>query len=61
MIQITKYGIANLMAMGGIVLVTIDSPYPILYTFVGGLFIGNALKLARQYGQENENSKKHKN
>lgn len=49
------------MAMGGIVLVTIDSPYPILYTFVGGLFIGNALKLARQYGQENENSKKHKN
>jgi len=58
MIQMTKYGIANLMAMGGIVLVTIDSPYPILYTFVGGLFIGNALKLARQYGEQNSNQDK---
>ena len=54
----TKYGIANLMVMGGIILVTIESPYPILYTFVGGLFIGNALKLARQYGEQNSNQDK---
>lgn len=58
MIKFTKYGIANIFAMGGVILITLNSPYPIIYSLIGGIFIGKALTLAKQYGQENENSKK---
>ena len=56
MIEMTKYGKANLMAIGGIILMLVDSPYPILYSFLGGIFIGKGLKLAKEHGQKNKNS-----
>ena len=33
MIEMTKYGKANLMAIGGIILMLVDSPYPKLTFF----------------------------
>lgn len=38
----------------GVVVCMVDSPYPILYGFVGGWFIGIGLKLARESGKENK-------
>lgn len=56
MIEITKYGRATLMSICGIILLLVDSPYPLIYSFFGGIFIGTGLKLAKEHGQENKNS-----
>lgn len=50
MIKITKYGHAIIIAMLGVFI----SSYPWIWTsFLGGLMIGYALVLAKQYGEEN--------
>jgi hypothetical protein len=51
-IQMTKYFWAYIISIMGVVVCMVDSPYPILYGFIGGWFIGIGLKLARQYGEE---------
>ncbi len=48
----TKYFWAYIISIMGVVVCMVDSPYPILYGFIGGWFIGIGLKLARQYGEE---------
>jgi hypothetical protein len=56
-IQFTKYFYAYVLAIMGVIMCNVGGPYPILYGFIGGWFIGSGLKLAREYGEE-KNSKK---
>jgi hypothetical protein len=52
-IKFTKYFYAYILAMMGIIIMCVVSgPYPILYGFIGGWFIGSGLRLAREYGEE---------
>ena len=52
MIRYSKYFWAHLISIMGMVMVMVGSPFPILYAFVGGWFIGTGLKWARQSGEE---------
>ena len=52
MIRFSKYFWAHLISIMGMVMVMVGSPFPILYAFVGGWFIGTGLKWARQSGEE---------
>ena len=40
------------MAMMGIIIAMVSSPFPILYAFIGGWFIGIGLRWARQSGEQ---------
>jgi len=51
-IKFTKYFYAYILAMMGIIMCVVNGPYPILYGFIGGWFIGSGLRLAREYGEE---------
>ena len=55
MIRFSKYFWAHLISIMGMVMVMVGSPFPILYAFVGGWFIGTGLKWARQSGEEKKN------
>ena len=52
MIKFTKYFYANIIAMMGVIILLASDDYPILFGFMGGWFVGIALKLAREYGKE---------
>ncbi len=38
--------------MMGVIILLASNDYPILFGFMGGWFVGIALKLAREYGKE---------
>jgi Mg2+/citrate symporter len=52
MIKFTKYFYANIIATMGVIILLASNDYPILFGFMGGWFVGIALKLAREYGKE---------
>lgn len=52
MIRFSKYFWAHIMAMMGIIIAMVSSPFPILYAFIGGWFIGIGLRWARQSGEQ---------
>jgi hypothetical protein len=52
MIQFSKYFYAHIIAMMGVTICLVSDTYPILFGFMGGWFVGVALKLSREYGKE---------
>jgi hypothetical protein len=50
MIKMTKYGIAIGVAMMGVFMLSATNGF--LFSIIGGIFVGSALKLARQSGEE---------
>ena len=48
--KITTYGKSILIAMAGIFMASANTGY--LFSIISGIFIGNALRLARRSGQE---------
>ena len=40
-IQFTKYFYAYVLAIMGVIMCNVGGPYPILYGFIGGWFIGS--------------------
>ena len=59
MIKFTKYFWAHVIAIMGLWMCMLKTPYPLLYGFVGGWFVGVGLKLSKKYGEESyEKNKK---
>ena len=56
-IKFSKYFWAHIVAIMGIWICIMDSPYPIWYAFFGAYFVGVGLKLARQHGSEEKEKK----
>jgi len=53
MIQFSKYTWAYIIAVMGILLIQVDGG--VIMTFFGGFFVGKAIQIAREFGEEEKN------
>lgn len=53
MIRLSKYTWAYIIAMMGILLIQVDGGA--ILTFFGGFFVGKAIQIARESGEEEKN------